>query len=362
MPEVKVKNITKKFDRTVAVDNLSFTVKDGELISILGPSGCGKSTTLRMIAGLEQPDSGEIWIGDRLVNSVEAGVFVPPEKRKIGMVFQSYAVWPHMTVFGNVAYPLMIAGVSKNERAPRVEAVLELVGLKGFGNRLSTMLSGGQQQRVALARALVIEPEILLLDEPLSNLDAILREHMRIELRSLQQRLKVTAVYVTHDQAEALTLSDVIAVMNQGRIVQYDHPKAVWERPQNKFVTDFMGKVNYLEGEVIEVTPENCLVKVSKANDLTVPCKPNEYTKLNKKVMLCVRPQAIQLFATQPDMSENSWPCTVKISAYLGDHLDYEVLCGEQELKTSAPSSIKVSPGGSIFARFDPDSIIVWEP
>jgi iron(III) transport system ATP-binding protein len=362
MPEVRVKNVSKKFNDLLAVDNVSFTVKDGDLLSLLGPSGCGKTTTLRLIAGLEVPDSGEIWIGDRLVSSPESRVFVPPEQRRIGMVFQSYAVWPHMTVFGNVSYPLENLRVPRKERKERVEKILELVGLKGLGNRPSTLLSGGQQQRVALARALVSDPQTLLLDEPLSNLDTALREHMRIEIRNLQKRIKVTAVYVTHDQSEALTLSDTIAVMNKGKIEQMSDPKTIWGRPKNKFVLDFIGKVNHFEGKVIKVDSDTCLIQVAKAKDLTLLCNANEFTGLNNNVMLCVRPHAIQLFAEKPANSDNVWPCSVKSQAYLGDHLDYEVVCGQQELKASAPGTVIVNPGGTIYAKFDPDCILVWEP
>lgn len=295
------------------------------------------------------------------MNSVESVVSVPSEKRNIGMVFQSYAVWPHMTVFENVAYPLQIRKTPRKEIRAKVEAMLELVGLGDLGDRSSTLLSGGQQQRVALARALVFDPEILLLDEPLSNLDAKLREQMRVEIRALQKRLNVTAIFVTHDQSEALTLSDVIAVMNQGKIEQMGDPLTVWDQPGTRFVVDFLGRVNYITGEVIEVCSEKCFIRVSSANNLVICCNTNDHTKSGHKVLLCVRPQAIQLHTTKPDHHGNVWRCTVGASAFLGDRFDYGLLAGEQQLRAWAPPSIRVSPGDCIFAEFDADAIIVRE-
>ncbi|MBI4319296.1 MAG: ABC transporter ATP-binding protein [Chloroflexi bacterium] len=362
MPEVNVKGVTKRFDGKPVVQDVSFTVKDGEVFSLLGPSGCGKTTTLRLIAGLEYPDGGEIWIGDKLVSSVSSRVFVAPEKRKIGMVFQSYAVWPHMTVFGNVGYALTASRTPKKVVKEKVENILALVGLEGLEDRPATQLSGGQQQRVALARALVFEPELLLLDEPLSNLDAALREHMRIELRLLQRRLGFTAIYVTHDQAEALVLSDIIAVMNQGRIEQLGSPRTIWEQPSTRFVVDFVGKVNHVLGKVVDLSPERAVVRIPKANNLMLACKPNESTRLNEDVLLYVRPHSITLTKDEPRDKENVWQCVVKVNAYLGDHLDCDFLAGEQELRASAPPSERVRPGNMIYARFDPESIMVWRP
>src|SRR5687768_14554718 len=221
MPGVRVEEVAKRFGGVRAVDGVSLDVPDGRLVTLLGPSGCGKTTTLRMIAGLEQNDAGRIWIGDRLVSDAARGTFVPPERREIGMVFQSYAIWPHMTVFANVAYPLEVRrGNERGRIRERVIAALRLVELEHLAERPATALSGGQQQRVAIARALVFEPAVLLMDEPLSNLDARLREQMRIELRALQQRLGITTIYVTHDQEEAMVLSDLIAVMDGGQIRQ----------------------------------------------------------------------------------------------------------------------------------------------
>jgi ABC-type Fe3+/spermidine/putrescine transport system ATPase subunit len=361
VPQVRVRNITKKFNDAIAVDNISFDANDGEILSLLGPSGCGKSTTLRMIAGLETPDSGEIWIGDRLVTSVEKGIFINPEKRKMGMVFQSYAVWPHMTVSGNVGFPLALAKVPKKDRREKITRVLNLVGLSGLEDRPATLLSGGQQQRVALARAIVIEPEILLLDEPLSNLDAKLRDQMRVELKLIQERLNITAIYVTHDQAEALTLSDMIAIMDRGKIQQLDTPRRIWRNPSNKFVLEFMGRTNYFKGEVIELTEDACFVKVPEADNAVIQCSVSEYNKVKDKVLVCVRLQDIALYPTLPSVNENVLTCTVEFNAYMGDHTEYELRCGDQKFLASAPESIDLHIGQTCYAKLDQNHIMVWE-
>ncbi len=250
--QVEVTNLTKVFrtktESVRALDNVSFLCSSGRVLSLLGPSGCGKTTLLRSIAGLEEPDTGEIKFGERLVWSKEKRVNVPPERRDIGMVFQSYAIWPHMTVFENVAFPLKVKKFTKQEIERRVREVLEMVKLADLEDRPATRLSGGQQQRVALARALVSKPRILLFDEPLSNLDAKLREATRHELRAFLLELKITAIYVTHDRAEALAISDEIAVMNQGRIVARGAPKELYFFAEDPFVVDFIGRANFLRG------------------------------------------------------------------------------------------------------------------
>jgi iron(III) transport system ATP-binding protein len=237
-------NVVKRFGHLTAVDHLNLDVQEGEFLTLLGPSGCGKSTTLRLIAGLERPNEGTIKLGDRIMSSGESRVFTPPEKRGMGMVFQSYAVWPHMTVAQNVGFPLKLRRVPRAEQQERVSNALRMVGLEGLESRGATQLSGGQQQRVALARALVHNPSVLLLDEPLSNLDAKLREQMRLELRLLQRRLQITTIFVTHDQAEAMVLSDRIIVMNHGHVEQIGGPDEIYERPNTRFVMDFVGRVN----------------------------------------------------------------------------------------------------------------------
>jgi iron(III) transport system ATP-binding protein len=248
--EIKIAGVTKKFGDVKAVDHFDAVIRDGEFVSILGPSGCGKTTILRIVAGFEKATAGEVSIGDMLVSSGARGAFVPPEKRNIGMVFQSYAVWPHMNVFDNVAYPLKIKKLPKEQIAKKTMQTLELVHLGEYAKRLPNQLSGGQQQRVALARALVGEPGLLLLDEPLSNLDAKLRESMRFEIKELQKKLKITVIYVTHDQAEAMAMSDRIVVMHKGVIQQVDKPMVIYENPVNKIVADFIGLVNFVPAEV----------------------------------------------------------------------------------------------------------------
>ena len=250
MAEVRIEHVFKRFGAVTAVNDFDLVVKDGEFVSILGPSGCGKTTTLRMIAGFERATEGEIYIGDHCVSSSIKGSFAPPEKRDIGMVFQSYAVWPHMTVAENVGYPLKIQKVDKKEREERVQKMLELVHLGEYSKRYPHQLSGGQQQRVALARALVAQPGLLLLDEPLSNLDAKLRESMRFEILAIQKELGITVVYVTHDQGEAMAMSDRVVVMSAGVVQQIGAPHEIYTKPANKMVADFIGLVNFIDGEV----------------------------------------------------------------------------------------------------------------
>ena len=250
MAEVRIEHVFKRFGAVTAVNDFDLVVKDGEFVSILGPSGCGKTTTLRMIAGFERATEGEIYIGDHCVSSSVKGSFAPPEKRDIGMVFQSYAVWPHMTVAENVGYPLKIQKVDKKEREERVQKMLELFHLGEYSKRYPHQLSGGQQQRVALARALVAQPGLLLLDEPLSNLDAKLRESMRFEILAIQKELGITVVYVTHDQGEAMAMSDRVVVMSAGVVQQIGAPHEIYTKPANKMVADFIGLVNFIDGEV----------------------------------------------------------------------------------------------------------------
>ena len=250
MATVNIQNVTKAFGDNVVLREFNATFRDGEFITLLGPSGCGKTTMLRIIAGFEKPTRGEVYIDGTLVSGGKT--FVPPEKRGIGMVFQSYAVWPHMNVFDNVAYPLTIRHVSKAEIKASVERVLGIVHLSQYAERFPNQLSGGQQQRVALARALVAEPKLLLLDEPLSNLDAKLRESMRFEIKEIQKTMGITVVYVTHDQTEAMAMSDRIFLINQGIIQQSGTPDDIYNRPANQFVADFLGKVDFFKGEAAD--------------------------------------------------------------------------------------------------------------
>jgi iron(III) transport system ATP-binding protein len=252
---IRLVSLRKVFEfrgqRVRAADGVSLEAPEGKILTLLGPSGCGKTTVLRCIAGLERPDDGEIWFGEQVMFSRAQGIYLPPERRNIGMVFQSYAIWPHLTVFENVAYPLRVRRLPPGEIRKRVEAALELVGLGGLADRPAPLLSGGQQQRVALARALVYEPQVLLLDEPLSNLDAKVREQVREELRGLQRSLGITTVYVTHDQVEALSLSDVVAVMREGQVEEVGTPQQLYERPRTRFVAEFVGTTNLFEGRLV---------------------------------------------------------------------------------------------------------------
>ncbi|MFV0245036.1 MAG: ABC transporter ATP-binding protein [Qingshengfaniella sp.] len=250
MSTVVLSNVTCTYGSFLAVDDLNLTIESGEFLTLLGPSGCGKSTTLRMLAGLVKARTGTIRIGDQVVSDPGRGIFVPPEARKLGMVFQSYAIWPHMTVFDNVAYPLRIRRRPRSEVREKVMQVLELVEMAHLADRAAPDLSGGQQQRIAIARALVFEPDVLLLDEPLSNLDARLRTQMGDEFRALQQRLKITAIYVTHDQSEAMSLSDRVVLMSGGAVLQDSPPREIYQHPQSRKVAEFFGSPNFVTARV----------------------------------------------------------------------------------------------------------------
>src|SRR3972149_5683035 len=295
-----------------AVRGLNLTVKKGEFYTLLGPSGCGKTTTLRCVAGLETPEKGEIIIGDELVFSSEGGLNVPTFRRQIGMVFQSYAIWPHLSVFENVAFPLREKKVARSEIQERVLKALSLVQLSGLEKRPAPYLSGGQQQRLALARALVREPKVLLLDEPLSNLDAKLREHMRLELRDLQRRIRGTTIYVTHDQLEALALSNVIAVMQDGQIVQVGAPREMYELPNSKFVADFFGSTNFVEGKVTGRSGDHATVE-TRHGILTCPL-PNGLVGAN--ILVSVRPVKVDVLR-DPGSAENVFEAKVESAAFL---------------------------------------------
>ncbi|HSD37128.1 MAG TPA: ABC transporter ATP-binding protein [Rhodocyclaceae bacterium] len=309
---IRFENVSKAFGKSRAVDNVSFTIQAGTLVTLLGPSGCGKTTTLRMIAGLEMTSSGHILIGDEDVTHV------PASERDVSMVFQSYALFPHMNVLENVGYGLKVQGRSKKDTQDRAEAALETVGLAGFGERLPSELSGGQQQRVAVARALVLEPGVLLFDEPLSNLDARLRRHMREEIRELQQRLELTVVYVTHDQAEAMAVSDRIIVMNKAVIAQEGTPDELYEIPANSFVAGFMGDANQVHGTLLRIDERRGKLMLGA----TFTVLPHRGLS-NGDVVVSIRPEALEIHALNSEIPENSFPATVKKSAYLGGAMEY---------------------------------------
>ena len=328
MSSITIDKVTKFFDNVEVIREFSEVIKDKEFVTLLGPSGCGKTTMLRMIAGFEKPSSGEIHIDDRIVNSAKS--FVPPEKRNIGMVFQSYAVWPHMTVFENVAYPLKIAKMPKAEIKTKVEKILEAVHLESLAKRIPSQLSGGQQQRVALGRALVSEPKLLLLDEPLSNLDAKLRESMRFEIKDIQKKFGITVVYVTHDQTEAMAMSDRIIVLNRGLIQQVAPPTEIYRNPANQFVADFVGKVNFLKGEVKEGKIE--LICLGQS----IPYK-GTYTG---KVIVAIRPENIVLSPSDPASSPAGILEGKLLSMfYLGDINDCRIDINGEMIRVIAESS-----------------------
>jgi len=319
---IAVEHLTKRFGPLAVVSDVGLSIQEGELFTLLGPSGCGKTTLLRLIAGFYGPDEGEIRFDDRVVNAV------PPHERGIGMVFQNYALWPHMTVTGNVSYGLKLRKISHSDIAARVQEVLEKVKLAGLGDRYPGQLSGGQQQRVALARALVLNPKILLLDEPLSNLDAKVRVQVRAEIRKLQKELGITTIYVTHDQEEALTLSDRIAVFNQGKVFQVGPPKALYERPANRFVADFIGINNLVEGKVLAVDDgaQGKLRAGTALGEIAAihggPLKPGD------RCVICVRPENIALEG-QPGGGVNRLNGKISFAAYLGNTLRYDVDLGQ---------------------------------
>jgi iron(III) transport system ATP-binding protein len=316
-----------------AVDGISLGAETGKLITLLGPSGCGKTTTLRCLAGLERPQSGRIVIANRTVFDSEKKIFVPASDRGIGMVFQSYAIWPHMTVFENVAFPLRVSRARKYSAAEikdRVSDMLDTVQLGAFARRSATQLSGGQQQRLAFARGLVHEPAILLLDEPLSNLDAKLREQMRLELKRLQRTFKITTVYVTHDQSEALALSDEIAVFNSGRIIQRGTPQEIYRQPKSQFVADFVGSANFVPGTV--GASDGALTQVETAHGV-MRCHFAAPIAAGAKGLVTARPEDIMLFAGSAPDGLNVLKGTIANRVFLGEVVDYIVDLGDGELR-----------------------------
>jgi iron(III) transport system ATP-binding protein len=334
-----------------AAQNVTFEVPEGKLFTLLGPSGCGKTTTLRSIAGLEKPTAGEIEVAGRAVYSSSRGIFVAPNKRNFGMVFQSYAIWPHMNVFQNVAFPLEVRKLGKREIADKVMRVLSAVQLDHLVERDATKLSGGQQQRLALARALVMEPQLLLLDEPLSNLDAKLRDAMRTELKRLQREFNLTTVYVTHDQSEALSLSHEIAVMSDGRIVQIGTPRQIYEQPTDRFVADFVGQTNFVAGTVTALDgADRCRVRTG-LGELKVLAADG--LAPDAAVVVSVRPEDVELSEQEltPAADDNVIRATVHAKDFLGEYLDFHVKVGDVVLQARAHPSLRTPTGDPIFVR-----------
>jgi iron(III) transport system ATP-binding protein len=333
-PRLEVDGIRKAFDEVVALDGVELLPRDGEFITILGPSGCGKTTLLRIVAGFELPDAGEVRMAGRVVSDGRRGVIVPPERRELGMVFQTYAVWPHMTVDQNVSYPLRLRRRPREEVRRRVAEVLELVGLTGLERRLPSQLSGGQQQRVALARALAPEPRLLLLDEPLSNLDAKLRERMRRDLRLIQQEVGITTILVTHDQSEAIELSDRIFVMDEGRVEQVGPPEELYRQPANEFVANFVGTANVLAG-----TPVNEAWRLKDGTSIQVEPSPPADAR-----QAVIRPEDIEL-------RRGEGPGEILTRMFSGTAATYLVRLGERDLVVLAPSDSQLRRGDRVGVR-----------
>jgi iron(III) transport system ATP-binding protein len=341
MSYVELTRLSKKYGAHAAVDDVNLAIAKGLLVCLLGPSGCGKTTTLRLIAGFVEPTEGEIKVGGRIVSS--PGHSEPPERRNMSMIFQSYALWPHMTVFENVAYGLRLRKMPREEVVRRVEAILDVAKLKSLVERYPGELSGGQQQRVSLARALVVEPETLLLDEPLSNLDANLREEMRFEIRRLHDQYRYTTVYVTHDQSEAMTTADLIVVMNQGRIEQAGSPEDIYKRPRSEFVAKFIGGANVLKGDRL---PGNAV----DVGGIVLRCGSGDFAAKGQTAV-SIRHHDINIATTAPTAGETNWvPGTVTRQVYLGSHRDYLVtLSNGDTIRTVTPADIAVPQGQPVW-------------
>jgi iron(III) transport system ATP-binding protein len=341
----------------LAVRDVSLTVEDGQFFTLLGPSGCGKTTTLRCVAGLERPDSGEITIGNEVVFSSARNIWVPPYARNIGMVFQSYAIWPHMTVFANVAFPLrqLNPKPSRREIRERVDEALALVQLDGLADRPAPFLSGGQQQRLALARALVGKPRVLLLDEPLSNLDAKLREEMRTELRKLVEQLNLTTLFVTHEQIEALTMSDVVAVMHDGQIIQAASPTEIYYNPAGPFVADFIGKSNFISAKVVQdLNGASQTARVdSELGPLT--CRVPPGMKVGEQVLVAIRPENVAVRSSSDAGSENRIRGTVDGLYFLGNLMDCVVQVGEQSVRVQIHPQNAPRKGDTVDLHLPPE-------
>ena len=345
MAHLELAGLTKRFGAVTSVDGVDIAVEPGEFICLLGPSGCGKTTTLRMLAGFLTPDAGEIRVGGKVISSTAA--VVPPERRNMGMIFQSYAVWPHMTVRDNVAYGLKMRGVAGEERTRRSDKALQATKLFELAERYPAELSGGQQQRVALARALAPNPDILLLDEPLSNLDANLRGDMRLEIRRLHEEFRYTSIYVTHDQLEAMTMADRIVVMNLGRIEQVGTPQDVYDRPNSRFVARFIGASNvvdakHLSGNRVEVAGR------------AIAVDHGEFAGAGNAMAVSIKTHDLEMLADERAEGDNLLPGVVRSHAYLGSHRDYVVDIG-QDLLIAAPADLEMAPGTKVKVRFRAD-------
>ena len=338
---LSISNVRKSFGTVIALGGVSLELLAGEFVSFLGPSGCGKTTLLRIIAGLEEPDSGDVWLEERRL--VGNGVYVLPEHRAFGMVFQSYALWPHMTVFDNLAYPLDIQKRPRAEIAGRVEDMLRALGLTGYGERRPSQLSGGQQQRVALGRALITRPRVLLLDEPLSNVDARVRQEMRLEIRQIQQAAGIAAIYVTHDQTEALAMSDRVVVMNRGSIEQVGAPENIYRRPASAFVAGFIGS-NLLPGRVVQSGSGRSTVRLTS---LGMEVKLEGVAEAGEEVAVAVHSEDVRV---TPGAASGDANATALVCSFLGDRIEVEVQCADARrvLGVLAPQARPPAPGSAV--------------
>ena len=358
MAFIEIRNLVKRYKKVVAVNDVDLDVQEGEMVTLLGPSGCGKTTTLRCIAGLEKPEGGDIIIDGKPMLSEG---FVHSSQRGIGMVFQNYAVWPHMRVFNNIGYGLKLRKVAKEEIQEKVNKVLDLVGLGGLGDRYPSQLSGGQQQRVALARALVGNPKVLLLDEPLSNLDAKLREKMRFEIKSLVKRMGITAVYVTHDQAEAMVISDRIAVMDAGNIVQIGTAEEIYNKPSSKFVADFIGTMNFMSGEVVDVSGGQGLVSVRTEFSEKVLCARPDAVEVapGKKINVSIRPEDVEVLPEALPERENQFTGVIAHKAFLGNFLYFFIKVNGTMIQAQVPHSLPQGEGQEVHLYLNPEKCII---
>jgi len=343
---VELRGLTKRYGELAVVDDVSLAIEHGRLACLLGPSGCGKTTTLRLIAGFIEPSAGEIRVGDQIVSSPARTV--PPERRNMSMIFQSYALWPHMTVAENVAYGLQLRKLDRDAIRRKLAAILDTTHLGVLADRYPGELSGGQQQRVALARALIVEPETLLLDEPLSNLDANLREEMRFEVRRLHDEYRYTTVYVTHDQAEAMTTADVIAVMNAGRIEQAGSPEEIYDRPRSEFVARFIGSSNVIKGKALDESRLECAGCVLR-------CSGGRFTAGGEGAA-AIRQHVVRLWNKKPESMENVLPGTVVRQVYLGASRDYLVALPDgTQLRVVASAAENIPQGAAVWLYLPPD-------
>ena len=348
MASVALRGLTKRYGSLTVLDNVSLEVASGQLVCLLGPSGCGKTTTLRLIAGFIEPSAGEIVVGGKVLSSPARTV--PPEGRNMSMIFQSYALWPHMTVAENVAYGLKIRKLDKATIGGKLQAILSTARLEALADRYPGELSGGQQQRVSLARALVVEPETLLLDEPLSNLDANLREEMRFEIRRLHDRYRYTTVYVTHDQAEAMTTADLIAVMNHGKVEQLGPPEEIYSRPRSEFVARFIGGANILRGSALDEARVSVAGSTLRTTGRTLTA--------GKPVALSVRQHEIVLAAGKPQSEDNHLNAVVTRQVFLGSARDYTVVLDDKtELRVTAPPGHNIAPGERVWLHLPAEQL-----